>query len=387
MTVCLTIEPRDAFIARDGRPFGLTVGQRMKSLDWVYPSVLAGSLRTLLGKKVGGDFGPDAVTNLKSIEIAGPLPEYEGEVYLPSPKDYVLRDSPQRAGFGVRPSKLKADEGCDLPRGLSPVLLPESAGEDFKPGRVPAFWSMNKMTEWLMNETGSGFESPPASADPGSGFLGAPIHDDRIHVTIDAAAGVAEEGKLFLTAALAVPDGVSLAARVDCDDENACATELQALDTLHPLGGERRLMRFRASGKDLWGCPDEICRALAKCERVRMVLASPALFEHGWKPGWLDEQLEGSPPGSDVILRLVGASIERWYPVSGWSLEPPQGPKAVRRLTPAGSVYFFEVANPDKAATLGGLWLRTVSDDPQCRRDGFGLAMWGPWSGFEEGKN
>jgi CRISPR-associated protein Cmr3 len=43
----ILITPLDPVIARDGRPFN--AGTRMKGLDWPYPSVLAGSLRTLLG--------------------------------------------------------------------------------------------------------------------------------------------------------------------------------------------------------------------------------------------------------------------------------------------------------------------------------------------------
>jgi hypothetical protein len=53
-TTYIEIEAHDPIVARDGRPFG--VGQRMKSLDWPYPSVLARSMRTLLGKINGGFF-------------------------------------------------------------------------------------------------------------------------------------------------------------------------------------------------------------------------------------------------------------------------------------------------------------------------------------------
>ena len=44
----ITLDPHDPVIARDSRPFG--AGIRMKSLDWLYPSVLAGSIRTAIGK-------------------------------------------------------------------------------------------------------------------------------------------------------------------------------------------------------------------------------------------------------------------------------------------------------------------------------------------------
>jgi CRISPR-associated protein Cmr3 len=111
-----------------------------------------------------------------------------------------------------------------------------------------------------------------------------------------------------------------------------------------------------------------------------MVLATPALFDDGWKPKWARE---GRPPGldarDDIKLKLVSACVPRWRPLSGWNFEIGKtGPKAVRRLAPAGSVYFFEVSGA--ASALARLWLRPVSDQPQDRRDGFGLALWGTWS-------
>ena len=48
------------------------------------------------------------------------------------------------------------------------------------------------------------------------------------------------------------------------------------------------------------------------------------------------------------------------------------------RMVPAGGVYFYQVVEGD-AADLAESWLRPVSDDPQDRRDGFGLAVWGTW--------
>jgi CRISPR-associated protein Cmr3 len=113
-----------------------------------------------------------------------------------------------------------------------------------------------------------------------------------------------------------------------------------------------------------------------------MVLASPAIFKDGWKPGWLDKGLSGELSG--VKLRLVGASISRWKAVSGWSLAPPRGPKPIRRMVPAGSVFFFEVEKSGDAAALADQWLHSVWDEQKERRDGFGLAAWGTWNEKEE---
>ena len=110
-----------------------------------------------------------------------------------------------------------------------------------------------------------------------------------------------------------------------------------------------------------------------------MVLATPALFDEGWKPGWARG---GRPPGldarDDISLQLVSACVPRWRPVSGWNFEAGKNcAKAVRRLAPAGSVYFFEARGA--ASALARLWLKPVSDGDQDRRDGFGLALWGVW--------
>lgn len=121
-----------------------------------------------------------------------------------------------------------------------------------------------------------------------------------------------------------------------------------------------------------------------------MILATPAIFSNGWLPAWLkckrlddgSDVLEGTPPGAsdDLKLRLISACVDRWKPISGWSAEAKsRGPKAIRRMVPAGSVYFFEVQPGGNSSELGKLWLRSVCDKEEDRKDGFGLAVWGIW--------
>ena len=88
----ISITPHDPVIARDGRPFGVGQGIRMRSLDWPYPSVLAGSLRTMLGKINGGNFDEKMIKSLKALQISGPLPLIRGQLYLPAPKDILVKD-------------------------------------------------------------------------------------------------------------------------------------------------------------------------------------------------------------------------------------------------------------------------------------------------------
>jgi CRISPR-associated protein Cmr3 len=45
-------------------------------------------------------------------------------------------------------------------------------------------------------------------------------------------------------------------------------------------------------------------------------------------------------------------------------------------MVPAGSVYFFEVIEGN-AQELSKLWLKSVCDNEQDKKDGFGLALFG----------
>ena len=132
-----------------------------------------------------------------------------------------------------------------------------------------------------------------------------------------------------------------------------------------------------AKDDQVWACPPSLRSALASTNQITMTLATPAFFRDGWKPGWLDEQLTGSPVQDGPRLALVGVCIQRWRAVSGWSYKSG-GPKPIRRLVPAGGVYYFESDSKDNSA-LAGHWLKSVSDGEQERRDGFGLAVWGTW--------
>ena len=83
------ITPRDPLVARDGRPFGAGQGNRMRSGDWLLPSVVAGSLRTLLGKQLGGSFDEAMVTALKATAVVS---DDRQQAVLSTPR----RCSPQR---------------------------------------------------------------------------------------------------------------------------------------------------------------------------------------------------------------------------------------------------------------------------------------------------
>jgi CRISPR-associated protein Cmr3 len=392
MSVVLQLTPHDPLIARDGRPFGVGQGNRMRGLPWPLPSVVAGSFRTALVKSnPEWDFSWTKFKqeDLLKIAVAGVFPVHGGELYLPAPNDYVWNEE---TGERYRARPYDLSNCCDFPaEGLQPVLFSDDFKlKDFKPAEVPAWWPIGKYAEWLLGNEVC-FDSS---------FLRSPLQETRDHVCLDAERGAAAEGQIFATAGLNVTrlprfgvDGarplherlaeITLSGRITIPDSETALTIGQQFGIWHPLGGERRMVHWQQKEAETtgWNCPAGIRSALATATKVRMVLATPAVFKDGWKPGWLTTGLEGDLSG--VKLKLVGASNGRWKAVSGWSLadtkDQPRGPKPIRRMVPAGSVYFFVVEKPGDAAPLADLWLQSVSDDQQERRDGFGLALWGTW--------
>jgi CRISPR-associated protein Cmr3 len=395
MSTILQLTPHDPLIARDGRPFGAGQGNRMRGLPWPLPSVVAGSFRTALVKATPGlDFSGTMPERLMQIAVAGVFPVHGGNLYLPTPNDCAWDDKTNTV-HRVQPIQLEDGEGVDFPdttNGLWPVrLTAEQATEDFKAKTPPAWWPLSNYEEWL-NSSAVQYQADWFSP----AFLNSPRQLMRDHVALDAGRGAAAESQIFATANLHVSHlprfgvklddkkltfgdrfaPVELSARVDGGESGL---NISNVSLWHPLGGERRLVHWRSAESKLWDCPQSIRDALAKTTQVRLILATPGIFAGGWKPGWLNQQLEGTPPGCAVRLKLVGVSNSRWKAVSGWSLAPPRGPKAIRRMVPAGGVYFFTVEKPGDAASLADLWLQPISDDDQARRDGFGLAVWGTW--------
>lgn len=382
------LDPIDPIVARDGRPFGFGAGNIMRCLDWIYPSVAAGTARTLLGKTsaISEPFqDPHFLKKLKNIQVKGPFPFdlKSNSFFFPAPKDLFLQETNgRRELLPLRPTLLGEGEGVDIPAGLVPVDIPSDA----KPITGPAFWSAQRMVEWLSGRQTSDWIIPEQGNS--NDFLHAFPKELRTHLQVNPRTFTAEEQMLFVSEGLAIPPGIPLALGVDSQDAEF-QQQAAVIRRAHGLGGDHRQVLFSSiSAESAWVCPNDILIALKNTTQVRLVLVTPGLFSGGWRPGWIDPAtLEGTPfphpTDNHFRLKLMAAIVDRWRPISGWSLEKlPEtgkpGPKAVRRIVPAGSVYFFKVVKGDPQM-VKSLWLESVCDEPQDRQDGFGLSLWGKW--------
>jgi CRISPR-associated protein Cmr3 len=366
----------DPLLFRDGRPFSDELGaQRADSLPVPYPGVIAGAVRTAVGNASGWDWKNGGPARAQALSVHGPVVCIgDGKPVVAAPADAVIyrkdneKNNPLQC-MCLRPKAVPNDSGCNMPDGVLPVTVTNEE----KPERGYRLWLWSDLEKWLAEPTGAGFDPLPE----GFANIGLPAVEERTHVQIGAN-GIAEDGMLFTTASV-----VPLERRRDKDDKKIerdwsylvrVASETDIKGPLF-LGGERRVAVAEAGTPADWpACPDALKARLASSAKIRMVLITPAIFSGGWKPGWAG----GAPPGTNgPKLKLVSACVPRREAVSGWDYEK-RGPKAVRWLVPAGSVFFFE-AEGDTLPLASSAWLAPVSDNEQDRRDGYGLAVWGIW--------
>ena len=387
MTTILKITGLNPLLFRDGRPFGAEEGSlAARSLSHPHPSTLAGFVRTSYGNQEGWDWKNDksCAEQAKQIAVHSPLFLRNDKVVFPAPADAVLYkdDANIENRMSLRPCHSLAG-GSDLPEGL----LPLSVMAECKPLPNVKFWSEESMKEWLGNAAGS-IEMPE--------YYGGLPTEDRVHVAIAPETGKGIDGMLYSVNRLGFEDYSAelypdrhKAKPGERQKEKECWSFLIRTETPKPiqtgigtLGGERGLATVELAEEGKWpGCSESLLTALKGATRIRMVLATPAIFSEGWAPGWLAKEngaLIGTPPGAEEVrLKLISAAAGRREPVSGWDFEN-KCPKPVRWMVPAGAVYFFEVIGEAKLPTES-LWLQPMSDDEQDRRDGFGLALWGVW--------
>ena len=382
------VDPIDPLVFGDGRPFTAIPGGVLRSRPLPPPTALAGVVRAQLGK-TDGVFDATRVTELLKVEVYGPLVALlrdDGSV-----EDWLF-PRPRDAAF--------TEDGHV--RWLRPVAWPDRAqGSDHETlyplgcegrlGKPPALirdlWRFSEaMSCWLTHP-----ETLPAAKALG---VDGPQPDRRVHVAIDPKTGTAKDGALFSVEGRAwiIKHGEGfrrLGFAVAVADDKPQKQNLPK-QSLHPLGGERRLAVWREhepqppkspnnpkkADADWPAQPPELLAQLKTDKGLRVILATPAEFVGGSLP-------QQAAPFGLQGAKLVAVANDRAEVISGWDLQNNR-PKPTRRLVPAGAVYFLDTSAVDRDALepwLEKTWLKPVSDAPQAKLDGLGLALVGAWDG------
>jgi len=340
-----------------------------RSLDFPWPSTIAGLARTQAGRDRDGHFDTTRIPELLAQEVAGPwLTEIDTagnatSVAFPAPRDAVAF----RAADGVvsihrlAPGAFVAGAGSSLPPGMQPVMFVGEVPAG-KATAGPAFWRWRELEPWLLQ----------GRAPPPNFGIAALEHERRFHVAIDPQTGTAADGKLFAS------DGLRFWNLTPTSLENqrlalgfSTGEALSLRADAVKLGGEGRISYLRDGGRAFPSCPAALLDTLARTRRGRVVLATPGIFDNG------------SVPRTATIFgaTILATRVDRPAVISGWDHASDQ-PKPSRRMAPAGSVYWVDLSGiPDMGAWLSSAWGRPVQEQAdQDRRDGFGLALVGGWT-------
>jgi CRISPR-associated protein Cmr3 len=398
------IDPRDPLVFGTGVPPTPFVA---RSGALPSPNTIAGMVRARFVAS-GSHVSPARATELlERISVRGPWlrgPVASGakELWVPAPYDGVRTgDTFGHAilGDSIEPihdeGVLWSDSDSD---DLQLVHLPERGQDGAKVAAIAAgtpLWPLGAAVRWALGE-----DVTPAQVAPlqhGTDPAGIVAREHREHVAIDNRTGTAQPGALFSSAGMRFERDFAIAIDVTARDESDAAPPGAVV-----LGGESRLSFRRVDAGATFPAFDayepQYVNALARMPRgLRVQLLTPACLQQDVVPG--TPAWRPAPPVAG--LKLVAACIPGHSAISGWDLQAADGrgaPRAVRRLVPAGSVYYYvfpelggEALTRALLAACRRLWGCPITPDrPRTfdeieqhlappARDGFGLALPGFW--------
>lgn len=395
------IEPCDPLIVRDGRPFDLQPGVLAVSLPFPFPSTTTGAVRSRVGAAKGvfdlpkgGKERSRELDALKALRVRGPLlieEESPGQWQwlVPPPGDALLLDEDSQAQQ-LRCERLvplnwrdgvftDQHDPANAEQGESLLLAGPVCPASEKPAKKqPGFWHWSTFERWLMKPE----EMDGHSFDfNGLGIAGLP-QEKRVHAALERGMMVAREGALFETRGLEFTSArrtLASARRLALLLDVEASTSDALRPGLDSLGAERRLVHWRPAPPGLQKlpkCPEELIEQIVYQKACRLILLTPACFDQGYRPADILRDQGAFKPV------LKAAIVQRPQIISGWDMDIGK-PKPTRRLAPAGSVFFLEFPNQPEAIRqwVEQTWMQCISDQEQDRRDGFGLAVLGTWSG------
>lgn len=370
----------ETLVFRDGRPFGDAGAVRGGFLFWPLPSTLTGMIRSHAGLVQAYNFFTNSSNRSAIFEVGleniwpccRVLGEEDWNWLHPSPADALLLQSGSdkvqvvQATYG----SLSGKGGTDYPEKdwLFPRWRLHGERPKNKPLPPPKFWHWPKFEAYLQKNY-----RPPSCNLSELGAPG-PTADCRVHSAIDSATQMARDGALFLS------QGVRLASKTDDKIlEYGFALSVSGLEkigTKHNLkgwahlGGERKMGQLQTCEESFPNVP-----TVANEQYLRLILLTPGIFG-GWKPENLTVGQFTTPPGCPTPVKLVGACLQPWQPVSGWDYVI-RSDKPMRKMVPAGAVYLIELQDPAQSQAVAAyFWGRSLCDTLSAR-EGFGLVTVG----------
>lgn len=343
MSKSLFVEPQDVLYLRGNKLFdGPGSYSELQMPPW--PSMIAGALRSSMLAEAGVDMtllrdqrpyqpaelfdclglpNQPGAFRVRFFSLARQLNAGKIEVFFPLPADVVVRDTKGAALSAqyLQPHKLDPvlASSSDLPE--IPIL---AAADQGKPAQ--GYWLNSAGLEAYVR----GSSLIPEHLVHRSKLW---LVDSRLGIGMDHQRRSAAEGQIYTSDTAALAEKVGFVVAIEGADEQLPE------DALLRLGGDGRAARATACSVEL---PEFDINTISTSRRFRLVMATPGLFEDGWKlPGMAEDGDAIVWQADGFTARLRAASIPRANWVSGWDLAT-RSPKPAVKTVPVGSVYWFD---------------------------------------------
>ena len=359
----LFLKPNDTFFFRDGRPF--TRGEQTEgySIEMPFPSTVTGAFRTAYiafcadlaefgNEELKSVIGTKESLNGASIQLKGVfLGNANGQLYYPIPRDMVSEK--KSANMKLHPLSIASPVNSFSSNSASELsTLLTWNNTDIQVEHAGGYISCDNLRRYLLGETQS-------LTSEGSDFV---LDEPKVGITRSHKTLATVEGMLY-----------RINMKRFCKFEFGFIVDIDGIDKLPrngliKLGGEGKSFVYRetAQNADILSHEDriKIQDRICKSREFKLYLATPAIFDAGWQPKYLHQDIE-----------LITAAVGNYVTVSGWDVAHNR-PKEAFRAVPTGSVYYYRLINGVKAETvLDCLYYKNISD--QRSQEGFGLAYVG----------
>lgn len=350
----IAIQATDTLFFRDGRPFSMGDDSFAQGVFPPPPSVLYGALRSAyISKGLEDDLHlNELIKESENLRFNFIGLQVGSSPYFPLPMDLIVPKPIGKAPLKTKPLKL-----VDAPKfsnaQTSKILKPEHDGKT----EDDTF-----LIELLAFENYLEGTSDQLNVKKRSDFL---TSEPKIGIGRDRDSNIADGGKLFRIQA-------NRLSKIDSRGnlmQLRFLLDLEGLDVPKngwmTLGGERKVAIFEKMESI------EIIRPNIETSRFKIYIATPAVFEAGWKPEKL-LQKHG--------LTLLAAAIDRPLSIGGWDLEKNK-PKPMVQCVPAGAVYYVEASSTAAAVAIAqeihGKSIAENFNHTDYQKQGFGIAYVG----------
>lgn len=353
----LQIDALDTLFFRDGKPFTMGSDTWGSGIFPPHPSMVYGALRSLYFSynikelKTASsidEINPEDPT--KALTITGFYLQHGNDLIFPVPMDCVKEKDGKEKNklLPLKPEKTQCRSNCKT----SLILRPEGRQqiENVEDGWINSI----TLKDYLNGDYDNMYYLELSNVV---------LSEPKIGIGRNNKSRTAEDSKLYRVGMKRLK-GISIVVDIEGLDI--------PLSGIMKIGGEGRPALFKSEDIKLIPPPP------LKVNKLKLYIATPAIFQKGWLPGGIDpNSLEGVING--IRLKLLAAAIGRPLYIGGFDIKKHR-PKSMKRAVPAGSVYYFEIqGNYTNEEIINALHNKAISDSPLDRQQGFGIACVGKW--------